>query len=98
MQMTKTDPGASPDNPLYFKFLRDGNDDLNWGKVAVALAVTVLSGYLATQSQRAGSGPDQLKAAKMRLYRMVGQVARGQVQFWGQIESNAHTRYDIARL
>lgn len=96
--MPPTEPGTSRENPLYFKFLRDEQDNIQWSKVVLALALTVLSGYLATQAQRAGSGPDQLKAAKMRFHKTVETVARGQVVFWGKVADNASTRYDIARL
>lgn len=97
--MQPTNPaGTSRDNPLYFKFLRDGEDNLQLGKIVVALALSVLSAYLATQAQRAGSGPDQMKAAKMRFHRTTGLLAARQAQFWLKIADNARDRYEIAKL
>jgi hypothetical protein len=98
MPPTDAAPGTTADNPLYFKFLRADDDSIDWGKVVLALALTVLSGYLATQAQRAGSNPDQLKAAKMRFHKTVKDAAEAQVTFWRKVADNAGTRYDIARL
>lgn len=96
--MRPTEAGTTPEHPLYFRFLRDDQNDLQLGKILVALGLTVLSAYLATQAQRAGSGPDQLKAAKMKVYKTISKVAHGQAAFWGKVAQNADTRYDIARL
>jgi hypothetical protein len=96
--MTKPELGASPDNPVYFRFLRDEDNALDWKKIVVMLGLTVLSGYLATQSQRAGSSPDQMKAARMRFHRAVIQVAHGQVNLWSDIARHHADLYEIARL
>lgn len=97
--MRPTEPaGSSPANPLYFRVIRDAQDNIDWKKVAVALALSALSGYLAVRAQRAASGPDQLKAAKMRLYLFLSRSARNHEAFWRKIADNADTRYDIARL
>jgi hypothetical protein len=96
--MRATEPGASPDSPLYFRILRDDQDQLQWSKVVVALGLAVLSAYLTAQAQQAGSGPDQLRSVKMAFYRALGRAARGQSVFWARIAQDADTRYDIARL
>jgi hypothetical protein len=96
--MPTTDPGTSPDHPLYFRILRDDQDQLQWSKIVIALGLTVLSAYLAAQAQRGASSPDQLRSAKMAFYRTVWKVANGQVVFWRKVAQDADTRYDIARL
>jgi hypothetical protein len=98
MPQTDAVPGSTPEAPLYFRFLRDDQDNIQWGKVVVALALSVLSAYLATQAQRSGSGPDQMKAIKMKYHRAVNELAIGQAKFWSKVADNAATRYDIARL
>jgi hypothetical protein len=97
MRPTSPEPG-SRNNPLYFRILRDDKDNFDLAKIVVALGLTVLSAYLATQAQRAGSGPDQLKAARMRFHRGVVQLAYAQVKFWDKVAKDARDRYDLARL
>lgn len=90
--------GATPENPIYFRFLRDEQLKLDWRKIAVALALTALSGYLATASQRAGSRPDGLKTARMRYHATAGKLAAGQVEFWRKVYKHHADMYEIARL
>lgn len=80
------------------KLVRDGNGQVQWGRIAVMLALTVVSGYLATQSQRAGSNPDLIRQAKMRAYLAVEKIAHVQAVAWQRIEGFAHTAYEIERL
>jgi hypothetical protein len=47
--------GETPGNPVYFKFVRDDNDQLDWTKILIMLGITVVSGYLAAKSQRWGA-------------------------------------------
>lgn len=91
-------PGSTPDNPLFFKFLRDEDDQISLKKIVVMLALTALSGYLATQAQRAGSSPDQLKSARMRVHRAAETVSRRQAAFWSSVADHHHDLYEIARL
>lgn len=65
--MTGTAPElGTRESPLYFKWVRDDNGDINWAKIAIMLAVTVLSGYLATRSQRWGSSSlDPVRTARL---------------------------------
>lgn len=96
--MRPTEAGTTPDHPLYFRVLRDDQDQLQWSKVVIALGLTVLSAYLAAQAQRGASGPDQLKSAKMRFHKGVVQLAYRQVMFWEKVAKYARDRYEIARL
>jgi hypothetical protein len=90
--------GSTRDNPVYFRFLRDDENNLDIKKVLVMLALTILSGYLAVQSQRIGSSPDQLRSARMRYHRAAGRVAASQGKFWTEIAKHHADRYEIARL
>lgn len=58
--------GESAARPVYMKMVRDGDGEIRWGRILVMLAVTVLSGYLATKSQRAGGRIDFETELKMR--------------------------------
>jgi hypothetical protein len=80
------------------KLVRDGDGQVQWGKIVVMLALTVVSGYLASQSQRAGARPDLVKQAKMRAYLTVEKAARVQAAAWKRVEGFAHTAYEIERL
>lgn len=93
----RPEPGT-PDNPIYFRFLRDEKDKIQLGKLLLTLGLTVLATYLAAQAQRSSSSPDQLKTAKMRIYRTMGQVANRNLVFWEKVAATARDRYEIAKL
>ena len=57
--------GGSPEQPLYFKWVRDADGQVNWGRVVLALGLTALSAYLSMQAQRAGASPDAIKTLRM---------------------------------
>jgi hypothetical protein len=90
--------GETPEHPIYFKFLRDEDLKLDWKKIAVMLALTALSGYLATQSQRLGSQPDQLRTARMRYHRALGLAAAHQGEFWSRVAKHHADLYEVARM
>jgi hypothetical protein len=49
------------------KVIRSDAGEVQWARIALMLALTVVSGYLATRSQRLGSRPDLEVQAKMRV-------------------------------
>lgn len=61
-------------NPMWIR-LETG--ELNWKRILLALAVTAISGYIATQSQRGTSGPDVNTIARLRLARAGEQFGEG---------------------
>jgi hypothetical protein len=90
--------GSTRENPIYFRFLRDEELKLDWRKIATMLALTALSGYLATASQRAGSRPDGLKMARMYYHATAGKLAAKQTEFWRGVYKHHADLYEIARL
>jgi len=90
--------GSTPDNPVYFRFLRDDTNKLDLRKVLMMLALTALTGYLAARSQRYGSNPDSLKTARMRYHRAVGSTAARHAQFWSELAKHHADMYEIAKL
>jgi hypothetical protein len=90
--------GATKEHPIFFKFLRDDENNLDWKKIVLMLALTALSGYLATSSQRLGSHPDQLRTARMRYHRAVGVFAARQGEAWSKIAKYHADMYEVARL
>jgi len=91
-----TAPGATPDQPVFMKMIRD-DDGFKWGNIVVMLGVTVLSGYLASRSQRWGSSPDLQTAVRMRAARL-GEELGGRITRAGVALSIASSRaYDRAR-
>jgi hypothetical protein len=74
-----------------------GDDgSVKWGRIVLALALTVASGYLASKSQRWGSGEGVPPRA--RAYHAVQVYAHGQVTRWQRVEGMAKTGYEIAVL
>lgn len=61
--------GTSADQPLYFKWVRDDDGQVNWGRVVLALGLTVLTAYLSVQTQRAASSPDFARTIRMSVAR-----------------------------
>lgn len=57
--------GASPEQPLYFKWVRDADGKVNWGRVLLALSLTALSAYVSVRAQRAGASPDGIRTMRM---------------------------------
>lgn len=66
MDMTEQ-AGATPEQPLYFKWVRDADGQVNWGRVALMLGLTVLSAYLSVKTQRTASSPDFTREIRMGL-------------------------------
>lgn len=79
------------------QLVRTDAGKVRWGSILLMLGLTVLSGYLASKSQRLGSSAAGIPV-KARYYHGVQTVAAGQRLFWTEIEKRAATRYDIARL
>jgi hypothetical protein len=80
------------------KIILDEEGKISWKKIVIMLAVTALSGYIATQSQRAGSSADFARQLKMRGLLAVQKTAHLQAVAWQRIEGFAKTAYDIERL
>jgi hypothetical protein len=70
---------------------------IRWQRIVIMLAVTIASGYLASRSQRWGATAVQIPP-RARYYHALQRVALGQEKFWSEIQKQAATRYDIARL
>lgn len=68
-----------------------------WDRIALMLAVTIASGYLASRSQRWGAGAVQIPP-RVRYYHALQRVAAGQERFWAEVQKQAAFRYDVARL
>ena len=49
-----TVPGVTKEHPLYFKLMSEPIK-MDWKKIGVMLAITIISGYVASQSQRMGN-------------------------------------------
>jgi hypothetical protein len=65
--MTEQPAGTTPEQPLFFKWVRDEQGQVNWGRVVLALALTVATAYLSVQTQRSASSPDFARSARMGL-------------------------------
>lgn len=96
--MTEKDPGSSPDYPVYFKWVRDENGDVSWGKILLMFGLTVVSGYLAAKSQRVGSSAVdpvttlRLKLAQRKIKAGVDMQRRGHA-----LEESGWSTYDSIR-
>jgi hypothetical protein len=91
------EPGSSKDQPFFMRLVYDEDDAIKWGNVLVMLGLTVLSGYLAARSQRAGSMPDTAAMIRMRIAR-AGEQLGGQITRAGVALSIASCRaYDRER-
>jgi predicted transcriptional regulator len=69
-----TVPGVTKEHPLYFKLMSEPIK-MDWKKIGVMLAITIISGYVASQSQRMGSSPDIIRTAKMRALKMASNAS-----------------------
>jgi hypothetical protein len=88
--------GSTPETPVFMKMIRD-EDGIKWGNIMIMLGVTVLSGYLASRSQRWGSSPDLQTAVRMRAAQ-AGEKLGVQITRAGVALSIASSRaYDRAR-
>lgn len=65
--MTEQAAGSSAEEPLFFKWVHNEDDSINWAKIILMLGLTVLTGYLSVQSQRAASSPDFNRTIRMGL-------------------------------
>jgi hypothetical protein len=79
------------------QLVRTGDGQIAWGRILVMLGLTVVSGYLASKSQRAGASSIDVPL-KARYYHGLQVVAHGQVQFWTEVQKRATLRYEISRL
>lgn len=91
-------PQGTQEDPLFFQIIRTDDGDINWKRIGIALAVTVVTGYLASQSQRWGQNPDLVKSIKMRYHETVRAIADSQIRLWSKVSMKAETAYDIARI
>lgn len=89
--------GETPDRPVYMQLVRTSTGQVAWGRIILMLGLTVVSGYLAARSQRAGASAMEIPL-KARYYHGVQTIASGQVRFWTEMQKRAAFRYDIARL
>jgi hypothetical protein len=62
-------PGTTAEQPFYFKWVRDEDGGIRWGRLILALALTAASAYLSVQAQRAGSSPDLNRTLVMSMAR-----------------------------
>jgi hypothetical protein len=90
-------PGSNPESPFYVRWVTDEDGGIRWGRIALMLALTVASGYLASKSQRWGSGAAQVPL-RARAYHAAGVFAHGQVVRWQRLEDFARTGYEIATM
>ena len=90
--------GSSPEQPLYFKWVRSDDGQIRWGRILLMLGVTVLTGYLSVQSQRAAASPDFNRQLRMNLAHR--KITLGvKVQRAGkQLEDAGWAAYEKARI
>ena len=88
--------GSAADAPLFMRLVRD-DDGVKWANILVMLAVTVVSGYLATKAQRAGSNPDSAREVRMKVARAQITVGSKLVRFGQRVEDAGWQAYDQAR-
>ena len=84
-------------NPIWMKLIRD-EKVIKWGSLAVMLAFTVISGYLASQSQRIGGDADYTKTLRMRYHVRMMKLAGKQETYWLDVLRHHHDMYELARL
>lgn len=89
--------GATPEQPLFFKWVRDEDGQVNWGRVLFSLGLTVLAAYLSIQTQRTAADPDFMRTLRMSAARQ--RITLGvRVQRAGKaIEDAGWTAYEQAR-
>lgn len=80
------------------RLVRGDDGELRWDRILLMLALTIVSGYLASSSQRLGSHPDQLRETRMRLHLAGEKLAGKQAIFWLKIARHQHDLYEIARM
>ena len=79
------------------QLVRTGTGEIAWTRIVLMLGLTVLSGYLASKSQRLGASAVEIPL-RARYYHGLQTVAAGQAKFWTEVQKRAALRYDIARL
>ena len=89
--------GSTPEQPLYMKIVLNDNGQISWTRIAVMLGLTVLSGYLASKSQRLGASAVEIPI-RARYYHGLQTIAGQQAKFWTEVQKRAAFRYDVARL
>jgi hypothetical protein len=96
--MTETTAaGATAEQPLYFKWVRDADGGINWGRVILSLSLTVLAAYISVQTQRTTASPDFHRTVKMGAAQR--QISAGvRIQRLGRrLEAAGWTAYENAR-
>ena len=94
--MSEITPGGSKEAPIFMRLVRD-DDGVKWVNVVIMLGLTILSGYLAAQSQRKGSSIDFNTQLKMRVAK-AGEGLGNEITKLGIAISIASSRaYDRAR-
>jgi hypothetical protein len=91
-------PGGDKDTPIFMKMVRADDGEIRWGRILVMLGLTILSGYLATASQRARAQPDMLRTARMRALRASRRACQAQADFWQVLATRSAQEYQKARL
>jgi hypothetical protein len=90
-------PGSDPARPIYMRLVAGPDGSLSWQKIALMLAVTALSGFLASYGQRAGSEPDLIRSARMRAALASQRVCQAQADFWQRAATGSAQAYQKAR-
>lgn len=85
------------DRPLFVKLVVDDDNKPRWGNILVMLGVTILSGWLASQSQRAGANPDATKQLRMKVARAEITIGHRLQRVGRSIEDAGWTAYESAR-
>jgi hypothetical protein len=79
------------------QLVRTGTGEIAWGRIVLMLSLTVLSGYLASKSQRLGASAVEIPL-KARYYHGMQTMAAGQAKFWTEVQHRAAFRYELTRL
>lgn len=93
-----TSPGTTAETPLYFRWVRDSEDKINWGRMVLMLGLTVATAYLSVRTQRTASDPDFTRTIKMKLAQR--EITYGmQIQRYGKaIEEAGWASYEKVRI
>lgn len=89
--------GETQDQPIYVRWVTDDDGRLRWDRILVGLALTVVTGYLATAAQRAGSDPDLLTLGRMRAARGQQDLGRRLTRLGDRMYEAGCRNYDLAR-
>lgn len=91
-------PGSSQEQPLFFKWVHDDDGGIRWGRVLVALGLTIATAYLSVATQRAASSPDFARSMAMGLAQK--RITAGvRIQRIGRaVEDAGWAAYDTARF